>query len=340
MIGQQPLGAKRLADTYKSRMNVVAGILLAFAGTFGIALQADAQAWPAKPIHFVVAFAPGGPADIVARIVGQKLTEYLGQQIVVENRGGAGGNIGATAVAKSAADGYTVLVTTTAFAVNATLFSNPGYDAERDFIPVMAVASQPNLIVVNANVAAKTLSEYLAQVKGKKIVFASPGSGTAPHLTGENLLRVLAKLDATAVHFRGAGPAVAAVVAGEPEIGSMAVASPLPYLKSGRLRALGVSSAKRLAILPDVPTFVELGYPGVQDYTWIGVFLAAGTPAAIVNRLNEALNRAAQSPDVRERLETQALDPVGGTPREFAEYVKAEIAKWGRIVQETGSKPD
>jgi tripartite-type tricarboxylate transporter receptor subunit TctC len=155
---------------------IVAGILLALAGSFGLTLQAEAQAWPAKPIHFVVAFAPGGPADIVARLVGQKLTEYLGQQIVVENRGGAGGNIGATAVAKSAPDGYTVLVTTTAFAVNVSLFSNPGYDVERDFIPVVAVASQPNLIVVNAHVPAKTLSEYLAQVKGKKIVFASPAA--------------------------------------------------------------------------------------------------------------------------------------------------------------------
>jgi tripartite-type tricarboxylate transporter receptor subunit TctC len=320
--------------------NIVTSVLIAFAGNFGIALQAQAQAWPTKPIHFVVAFAPGGPADIVARLVGQKLSEYLGQQIVVENRGGAGGNIGAAAVAKSAPDGYTALVTTTAFAVNVSLFPNPGYDAERDFVPVVAVASQPNLIVVNANVPAKTLSEYLAQVKGTKVVFASPGSGTAPHLTAENLLRVLAKLDATAVHFRGAGPAVAALVAGEPPIGSAAVAAPLPHIKSGRLRALAVSSAKRLATLPDVPTLAELGYPSMQDYTWIGVFLPAGTPAAIVQRLNEALNRATQSPDVRERLEAQALDPVGGSPQEFAEYVKAEVAKWGKVVRDTGSKPD
>ena len=319
---------------------IVAGILLALAATLGIAPHAGAQAWPAKPIRLVVPFAPGGPADIVARLVGQKLSESLGQQIVVDNRGGAGGNIGATAVAKSAPDGYTALVTTTAFAVNVSLFSNPGYDAERDFVPVVAVATQPNLIVVNANVPAKTLAAYLAQVKGTKLVFASPGSGTAPHLTAENLLRVLSKLDASAVHFRGAAPAVAAVVAGEPEIGSMAVAGPLPFLKSGRLRALAVSSAKRLAILPEVPTLVELGYPSVQDYTWIGVFVPAGTPAPIVQHLNEALNRAMQSADVRERLEAQAFEPVGGTPQQFAEYVKAEVAKWGRIVQETGSKPD
>jgi tripartite-type tricarboxylate transporter receptor subunit TctC len=224
--------------------------------------------------------------------------------------------------------------------VNVSLFSNPGYDAERDFVPVVALATQPNLIVVNANVPAKTLSEYLAQVRGTKLVFASPGSGTAPHLTAENLLRVLEKLDATAVHFRGAGPAVAAVVAGEPVIGSMAVAGPLPFLKSGRLRALAVSSSKRLALLPGVPTLVELGYPGVQDYTWIAVFLPAGTPATIVQRLNEALNRAVRSPEVRERLDLQAFEPVGGTPQQFAEYVKAEVAKWARIVQQTGTKPD
>jgi tripartite-type tricarboxylate transporter receptor subunit TctC len=299
-----------------------------------------AQSWPSKPLHLIVPFAPGGPADIAARLVAQKMPEMLGQQMIVDNRGGAGGNIGAAAVAKSASDGYTVLLTTSAFAVNVSLFSNPGYDAQKDFTPVVMVASQPNLLFVNPNVAAKTLPEFINYAKGRKLAFASPGSGTTPHLTGENVLRVLAKLDITPIHYRGAGPAVAAVVAGEPLIGCGAVSGPLAQIKAGRLRAIAVSSAKRVPSLPDVPTLAEAGFPGVEDYTWIGIFQPAATPAAIVQKLNDAVNRAIGSADLRERLAAQAFDPAGGSQRQFAEYVKAEIVKWGKVVRETGAKAD
>ena len=303
-------------------------------------MPAGAQAYPAKPIHFIIPFAPGGPADIIARLTGQKLTEILGQPVIVESRAGAGGNIGAAFVAKSAPDGHTVLVTTSAFAVNVSLSPNPGYDAERDFIPTAVVARQANLIFVHPGLPVRSLAELLALAKTSKLAFASPGSGTTPHLTAENLFNVISRLDVTAIHFRGAGPAIAAVVAGEPPVGAGALATPLPYVKAGRLRALAVSSAARVAALPDVPTFAEAGFAGVHDDTWIGIFLPAGTPPGIVQRLNESVNQALQTVHMRDRLDALAFEPVGGSPRQFADYVKAEIAKWGRIVREGNIKAE
>lgn len=298
------------------------------------------QTWPAKPIRIVVAFAPGGPTDIIARLLAQKLPDTLGQPVIIDNRGGAGGNIGAAAVAKSPPDGYTVLATTSALAVNATLFPNAGYDADRDFVPVVNAATQPNVIYVNANAPAKTLPELLAQAKTSKLAFASPGSGTTPHLTAEMLFKVHARLDVTPVHFKGAGPQVTAVLTGEPMVGCGAISGPLAQIKAGKLRALAVSSSKRLAALPDVPTLTELGFAGMEDYTWVGLFLPAGTPPDIAQKLNEAVNRALQSPDIRARLDQLAFEAVGGSQREFADYWKAEVVKWAKVVRETGAKPD
>jgi tripartite-type tricarboxylate transporter receptor subunit TctC len=302
--------------------------------------SAFAQGYPAKPVRILVAFAPGGPADITARLVSQKLPEILGQQVIVDNRAGAGGNIAAAVVAKSPPDGYTVLLTTSAIAVNMTLFSSPGYDAERDFVPVIQIATQPNMIFVTAGAPAKNLDELLKAAQGSKLVYASPGAGTTPHLTAEMLFRVAAKLDATPAHFKGAGPMVAAVVGGEPPVGTGAISGPLAQVRAGKLRALAVSSSRRLPTLPDVPTLAESGFAGMEDYTWIAMFLPAGTPPEIAQRLNEAVNRAIQAPDVRERLEALAFEPVGGTQAQFAEYVKAEIAKWGKVVRATGAKSD
>jgi tripartite-type tricarboxylate transporter receptor subunit TctC len=304
------------------------------------ASHAFAQAYPTKPVRIVVAFAPGGPADITARLVSAKLPDILGQQVVVDNRAGAGGNIAAAQVAKSPPDGYTALVTTSAIAVNMTLFSAPGYDAERDFAPVVQIATQPNMIFVTASSPAKSLDELIQAARGAKLVYASPGAGTTPHLTAEMLFRVLAKLDASPAHYKGAGPMVAAVVGGEPPVGTGAISGPLAQVRAGKLRALAVSSSKRLPTLPEVPTLGELGFQGMEDYTWIALFLPAGTPPEIVQRLNEAVNRVIQAPDVRERLEGLAFEPVGGTQSAFAGYVKAEIAKWGKVVRETGAKSD
>jgi tripartite-type tricarboxylate transporter receptor subunit TctC len=314
-----------------------------FAGLCALSLWAglcQAQEWPTKPIHFIVAFAPGGPTDIIGRLVGLKLTDILGQQVVVENRGGAGGNLGALVVARANPDGYTVLVTTSAIAVNVSLYANPGYDIDRDFIPVAMPASQPNMIFVTASEPARTLAQLIEESKGKKLAFASPGSGTTPHLTGEHVLRILAKLDITPVHFRGAGPAVIAVVGGQPAIGSMAISGPLSQVKAGKLRALAVSSAKRIPALPDVPTLAEAGFPGVEDYTWIGIFLPAGTPSPIVQKLNASVEQAIQAPDIRDRMSAQAFDIVGGSQQDFAKYVKTEVVKWRQVVRETGARAD
>src|SRR5471030_2439566 len=301
--------------------------------------SAIAQSYPTKPIHIVVAFAPGGPVDVVARLVGVKLTEILGQPAVVENRPSSTGNLAAQFVAKAAPDGYTLLATSSAFAVNVTLSPNAGYEPG-EFAPIIQAATQPNVIVVNSTFPAKTLAQLLEMGKTMKLAYASPGTGTTPHLTGEHIFKLIAKLDITHIPHKGAGPAAAAVAANEPPIGSLAVTAPMPFLKSGRLRALAISSATRSPQLADVPTFIELGYPEIQEYTWVGFFAPAGTPPEVVNKLNEAINRALKIPDVREKLEALTLEPVGGTPQQFSDYVRSEVVKWGLVVKETGARVD
>lgn len=304
------------------------------------AANALAQPYPSKPIRVAVAFPPGGPVDIIARLMGPKLGELLGQSIVVENVVGAGGNVAAVRVAKAAPDGYTVLAHSSAYAVNPTLIPNAGYDGEKDFIPLAIVASQPNLIVVHADFPAKTLAELLERARTEKLAFASAGNGTTPHLTGENLFKVRAKVDITHIPFKGGGPAAAAVLSGQPPIGSIAGSAPLPHIKAGKLRALAVSSAQRLAALPDVPTLGELGFPGMEDYTWVGFFVPAGTPADVAQRLNEALLRVARDPQIKERLEALAFDVTAAPLGETAAYVKSELAKWGKVVRDVGAKVD
>jgi tripartite-type tricarboxylate transporter receptor subunit TctC len=314
---------------------ILFGALLALACSL-----AAAQAYPSKPIHLLVAFPPGGPVDIIARLVAPKVTEALGAPVVVENKVGASGNVATAEVAKSTPDGYTLLAHSSAYAVNPTLFANPGYDPLKDLVPIAVVARQANIVLVNASFPARTLEELKAAMQKGKLAFASPGAGTTPHLTAENLFHVRWKADVTHVPFKGAGPAVAGLLAGEPPIGCMAGSGPMANIKSGKLRALAVSAAQRLPQLPEVPTLDELGYRGMEDYTWVGMFAPAGTPREIAQKLNDVLVKAVQSPDLRSRLDTLAFDATAAPLGQTAEYVRTEVAKWARVVRETGAKPE
>ncbi|HEX2197611.1 MAG TPA: tripartite tricarboxylate transporter substrate binding protein [Burkholderiales bacterium] len=301
---------------------------------------AAAQAYPSKPIRIMVAFPPGGPTDIIARLVSPKVSELLGQPVVVENVTGAGGNIAAARVAKSDPDGYTILLHSSGFAVNPALSANAGYDPQKDFVPVAIVASQPNVIIVNASLPVNTLGELLTLAKREKLAYASPSSGTTPHLTAENLFKVRAKVDITHVPFKGAGPAVTAVLSGQPPIGSAAGSGPMPHIKSGKLRALAVSSGRRLASLPDVPTLTELGFAGMEDYTWVGLFVPAGTPREVVQKLNDSVLRAVQAPDLKQRLDQLAFEVTAAPLDQTTEYLRSELVKWAKVVKDTGAKVD
>ena len=315
-------------------MNRLLAVLLLFSA------QAFAQSYPNKPIRILVAFPPGGPVDIVARLIGPKLSDALGQPAVVENKVGASGNVATVEVARSAPDGYTLLTHSSAYAVNPALFKNAGYDPAKDLVPVAIVAQQANIILVNSSFPAATLDELRKQMQSRQLAFGSPGSGTTPHLTAQNLFHVRWKVDVTHVPFKGAGPLVPGLLAGEPPIGCMAGSGPMANIKSGRLRALAVSSSRRLPQLPDVPTLGELGYAGMEDYTWVGVFAPAGTPADILQKLNAAIVRAAGDADIKQRLEAVAFDVTAAPLADTSAYVKAEVAKWAQVVKETGASVD
>ncbi len=298
--------------------------------------QPPAASYPSRAVRMLVPFAPGGPSDLIARLLGQRLAERLGQQFIVETRPGAGGNVGAAPAAKAAPDGLTLLVTSTALAVNATLTASPGYEM-RELAPVVNVAWSPNMIVTGS-AGPHSLLQLIAESRGPGLAYGSPGTGTTPHLTAEYLFRNLAGLKATHVPYKGAGPAVAAALMNEVPAVAVALPTAVPHLKSGKLRGLAVTSEKRIAAIPEVPTVQESGFPGFEDYTWIGVLVPAGTPQIIVARLNGEANAFLSRAEVRERLEALGFEPVGGTPASFAAYLQAEVAKWAKVVRQTGAK--
>jgi tripartite-type tricarboxylate transporter receptor subunit TctC len=318
---------------------------LAFAPTLALAVllhapAAWAQAWPNKPVRFVVAFAPGGPADIIARLLGQKLGEALGQNIVVENRGGAGGSIASAFVAKADADGYTLLINTSAYAVNPAMQRNIPFDSEKDLTLAVLVASSPNIIVATPSLPAQNLKDLLIDAKSGKYNYGTAGAGTTPHLTAEYLFKVLGKVSITHIPFQGGGPALNAAMAGQVELTSVALPPAVELVKAGKVRGLAVTGSKRAAALPLVPTVAESGFPGFEDTTWVGVFAPARTPPEIIARINAEVNNILKNPEFQTRLANIGFDPMGGSSAEAAEFLKTELAKWARVVRETGAKAD
>jgi len=323
------------------RTLLAAATLLMAAGAYGeSAAPASAQAYPNKPVKVVVGFAPGGPTDVIARIWSQKLSESLGQQFVVENRVGAGGNIAMGLVAKSAPNGYTILVVSSAFVVNPSLYGNNiTYDPYKDFEPITNFADSPNLMVVNPSVPAKTAKELIDVVKSNpgKYSFATSGIGTTPDLAGE-LFRMTFNLDMVRVPFNGAAPALASTIQGQTPIAFSAMPPATEMVKAGQLRGLAVAAAKRSPALPDVPTFTEVGIAGQESNTLQGVFVPAHTPRPVVDLLYRESARILQQPDIQARLATLGFQPIGNTPAEFTAQIKTEIAKWEKVIRAANIK--
>ena len=309
----------------------------AFAAT---AIAADV--YPSKPFRIVVPFPPGGPADVLARTVGDKLQAALGQPVVVDNRPGAGGNIGMELVAKAAPDGHTLALAPAGnLTVNPSLYRNVPYDVARDFAPVTVIAAVPNVLVINAQVPAKDLADLVAYAKANpgKLNFASPGPGSGAHLAGE-LLKSSAGIEMVHVPFNGIAPAVTAVVAGDVQVMFAGTSAAMPQVNAGKLRALGVASLKRIASAPALPTLDEAGLPGFDVTSWYSIVAPAGTPPAVVDRLQKEVAKALEAPDVKAKLAGLGAEPVGNTPSEFAAMIRTESAKWGKIVKDANIRPE
>ena len=309
------------------------------AALLACAVPASAQDWPKqKPVQLIVGFGPGSSTDIIARLVQPKLAEALGQSVVVENRAGVGGSIGAQFVKRAAPDGYTLLVISVSYAVNPSLYANAGYDPLKDFVPVALAASTPNIITVHPSVQATNLQELIALARKQPMAYASSGIGTTTHLSMERLKSEL-KLDITHVPYQPA-TAVTAAVSGQTQISSTSMPPAVPQVKGGKLRAIAVTSAQRSPALPDVPTMNEQGMKDFDDLTWFGFFAPAGTPADIVNRLNAEIMKALGQSDVKERLSSLGFDIRPNTAAEFAAFVRAEVPKWAKAVKDSGAKAD
>ena len=312
--------------------------LISMCAAMLLAGNALAQAYPSKTVRLIDGFSPGGSTDIVGRLIAQKLSESFGQPVVVENRPGATGTVAAEMVAKSAPDGHVMLIVPLTFTVSPSLYKLP-YDPVKDLLPVTLVASAPLMLVVHPSVPVKSVAELIAYAKANpgKLHFGSGGVGSTPHLAGE-MLKSMAGIEATHVPYKGGGPALADLASGQIQFMLENIPSTAPYVTSGRLRALAVTDLKRSPVLPDVPTLDESGLKGYQIVGWNGLFLPAGTPPAIVDKLHAEVAKALAASDVKERLAAMGFQGVGDTPQHFAAFVQAEIAKWAKVVKDANIK--
>lgn len=316
--------------------------LLIYAALSAMTVPAQAQTtYPTRPVRLIVPSSPGGGTDISARILAPQLTQFLGQQVVVENRPGAGTMIGGEAVARAAPDGYTLLMGISTLAINPAMYKKVPYDALKDLAPISQAVSLSNVLVIHPSLPARNVKEFIAFVRARpgQINFASAGVGTSPHLSME-LLLVLAKLNMVHVPYKGSGPGVTDLIAGHVPVMMPNMLSAQPHIKSGRLRALGVTGTKRAPGADDIPTIAEAGVAGYEAVQWYGVLAPAATPRDIITKLHTGVVRTLQNPEVRQRLLNDGAEPVGSSPAEFATYIRSETEKWAKVIKAAGIKPE
>ena len=314
----------------------VAAVIATAALTANAATSTD---YPTRPIRYLVAFAPGGINDIMARIVAEKLTEAWGQPVIVDNRPGAGGNLAAGILARTNPDGYTFMNISTAHTISQTLYTKLDYNLERDLTPVTVLGISPLIMVVNASIPAKNVAELVAEAKKRKLTYASGGVGVISHLAGE-MFKVATKIDMTHVPFKGVGPAVPALLSGEVHMMVNAIPELLPHTKGGKLRVIGSLTEKRHPFIPDVPTFIEQGYKEFVMGNWTGIVAPAKTPKPVIDKLATEITRILRAPDMSKRLVDMGVDPLGGTPEEFDKRIRSDIARFGKAVKDSGAKAD
>ena len=315
--------------------------LLSCLALLALSLAAQAQPYPSKPVKLVVGFTPGGGVDIAARTLGPKLSEIIGQNIIVENKPGAGTNIANEFVARSAPDGTTLLVTTSAIAINMSLYKGLKFDTLKDFSPIAIFSESPNILVVNSKLAAQNLKEFLAYARANpgKLNYSSAGSGTTQHLSAE-LFKLKAGLSIVHVPYKGTAPSLASLIAAETDLTFANIPAIISHVKSGRLRPLASTGSKRAELMPDVPVMKEAGVEGVEVTVWFGVLGPAGMPRDMVQALSQAVGKAARDPDMRKRLAEQGAEPVGSSAEEFSRILKDEVAKWAEVVKVSGAKAE
>ena len=306
----------------------------------GMAL-AQSGSYPNKPIKFIVPYPPGGGTDVIARIVQEPLSSNLGQQVIIENRGGAGGSIGSEAAARSPADGYTVLFTLSSHTINPAIYPKLSFNTEKDFLPVVTIASLPQILVANPDFPAKNVKDVIDMAKAKPgtIAYASVGNGSPGHLAGA-MMAGAANVKMTHIPYRGGGPAVTDVMGGQVPLLWVSIPAAANFVKAGKLKALAVSTTKRSAVFPDVPTMIESGFKDFEVDSWYAMFVPANTPKAAVDRLNAATNKVLTTPEVKEKLLNQGAEAVGGSPEALGRVVKAELVKWDKVVKENGIKAE